>query len=612
MESAEIQKIHQLLAAKDDTSRFVGLLLLKTTLDNPASDLRQEQVAELWNSISPRFLDRLIRTGSQPPSEQRKQSREMLDVAVAVIYTFTKLLNDCALDERFYARIPNLANAVLYSSEETTRRIVDLIHVLVQQPQGQAAGGATCFAELDISSWGSLIEVVPQHETVFSIFYWAWVSESTGVPLETMRAKIDDALLLFVASFKGQHPAPLLNFITLTFDNLNPNLRPSNPRWLRPVARLIQDMASNKQTQDGRQAYIQCAAALLAAYPEKAPEALFSDDPGSARPIAYLFVKMVQVDILSTLHLLIPKVNTTEYPSLSRRIGAALDIMTSFVGFLITAADNGTAQHGLTPDRIIKLHEDLAKTVGDVMEYLRDRWDDFLAGARGIESAQSSGRSIFEDPITPAAVRFVATWLRDDDGETLRTQAAGLVDLFAELYKMSLASTDMPELRLPIIAALEGILRTSEGREAFNESEILSRCLYPDLRQILASQDKELTTGDYLRGSGIIQIFYIIMEYDESPRSHPGSVDLLELIAKCEVKPAGTAASVLDRSRLDFHTDALELAAILLDDESRNAPLTLQQRIKHALKSSASKVKEDWSALSDESMVERVAELRFD
>ncbi|KAI0542212.1 Neurochondrin-domain-containing protein [Xylaria digitata] len=611
MDSTEIQKVHRLLAAKDDTSRFVGLLLLKTTLDNHASDLQQEQVAALWNSISPRFLDRLIRTGSQPASEQRKQSGDMLDVAVAVIYTFTKLLNDCALDERFYARIPNLANAILYSSEETTRRIVDLIHVLVQQPDGQTAGGATCFAKLDVSSWEALIEISPQYQTVFSIFHWAWVKGSTAVPVETMKAKIDDALQLFVSSFKGHHPTPLLDFITLIFDNLNPNLRTSNPQWLRPITRLIQDMASSRQTEDGRRAYIHCAAALLAAYPENAPGPLFSDDPDSSRPVAYLFVKMVQVDILSTLHLLIPKVDTTEYPSLSRRIAAALDIMTSFVGFLISAADDVTVQQGFTPDRILKLHEDLVRTIGDVMEYLRDRWDAFLAGARGIESAQNSGRSIFEDPVTPAAVRFVATWLRDDDGEALRAQAAGLIDLFSELYRMDLTSTDTPELRIPILAALEGILQTSDGREAFNNSDILSRCLYPDLRAIFTSQDIGLTAGDYIRGSAIVHTFHILMEYDENPHPHPGSMDLVELIANYDVNPVKAEANS-DRLRLDFQTDALELAALLLEHSSHDAPLALQQKMKTALKRVKSKVMENWGVFKDESMIARIAELRLE
>ena len=321
---------------------------------------------------------------------------------------------------------------------------------------------------------------------------------------------------------------------------------------------------------------------------------------------------MVQVDILSTLHLLIPNVNTTEYPSLSHRIAAALDIMTSFVGFLITAADDASGQQGLTPDRILKLHEDLLKTVGDVMEYLRDRWDDYLAGSRGIGSAQNSGRSIFEDPITPAAVRFVATWLRDDDGEALRAQAAGLIDLFAELYKMNLASTGRPELRLPILAALEGILQTSDGREAFHSSDILPRCLYSDLRVILTGQEKELGTGDYMRGSAIVQIFHILVEYDQSSRPHPGSIALLELIANSEVQPARAPASASDRFRLDFVTDALELAAALSKNALRDIPSTTQQKVQASLKTLALTVKENWIIMKDESMTTRLAELRFD
>ncbi|KAI0976135.1 Neurochondrin-domain-containing protein [Xylaria arbuscula] len=634
MESSEIQKIHELLAANDDTSRFVGLLLLKTTLDNHTSDLQQEQVARLWDSISARFLDRLIRTGSRAASEQRKQSGDMLDVAVAVIYTFTKLLNDCALDEKFYARIPNLANAVLYSSPETTQRILDLIHVLVQQPYGRAAGGATCFAELDVDSWASLIESAPANETVFSIFQWAWVNGTLNAPVEAMRTKIDDALLLFVSSFKGHHPTPLLDFITLVLDNLNPNLRSSNPAWLRPVATLIQDMASNKQTQDGRRAYTHCAAALVTAYPEKAPKSLFLDELDTSRPIAYLFVQMVQVDIRSTLHRL-SETNSTEYPSLQRRIAAALDIMTSFVGFLIYASDDITVQKGLTPDRILKLREALTKLIGDVMEYLRDRWDDFLAGARGIDSTQNSGKSIFEDPIPPAAVSLVATWLGDDDGEELRSQAAGLIDLFAELYKMNLTSTDSPELRLPILEALRGIVQTSasDGRKAFNNSDLLSNCLYPDLRTILTRAERagshshkragagefdektrpytELTAGDYLRGSGIVKIFHILTEYNENPPPpYRESMALVESIAKFDTEPA-TPGDV-DLSRPEFQTDLLELAAELLDNTSRDSQLVLQQGIRVALKNSTSKLMKTWTALDETINVERLAQLRFD
>jgi hypothetical protein len=371
-------------------------------------------------------------------------------------------------------------------------------------------------------------------------------------------------------------------------------------------------MAASKQTEDGRRAYTHCAAALLGAYPEKASGSLFSDDPSSSKPIAYLFVKMVQVDILSTLHVLMPKLNTVEYPSLSGRIAAALDIMTSFVGFLITAADDSTARQGLTPDRIIKLHEDLVRTIGDIMEFLRDRWDDFLMGARGIESTQTSKRSIFEDPITPAAIRLVSTWLRDDDGETLRAQAAGLTDLLAELYKMNLSSTDIPELRLPILAALEGILQTSNGREIFNTSDFWSRCLYPDLRAILIGEGMELTAGDYVRGSAIVHTFHIIMDYEGNQRSYPTSMHLPEYVAKFGIKPVNAEPSTSNQALVGFQTDALELAIKLSNISSLDAAPAHQQKIKASLKETASKVMENWRSLNDESMVARLVELHLD
>lgn len=350
----------------------------------------------------------------------------------------------------------------------------------------------------------------------------------------------------------------------------------------------------------------------MAAYPGIAPEPLFTDDPKAPKPIAYLFVKIVQVDILSTLHVLIPKLNTAEYPSISGRIAGALDIITAFVGFLIHAADDVTVQPDLTPDRILKLQEDLVRTIGDVMEYLRDRWDHYLAGARGIEPASTSGSSVFEDPITPSATRLIATWLRDDDGEALRTQAAGLVELFAELYERNLASADVVEVRLPILAALEGILQTPDGREAFHDSNFLSGSLYPDLRAIMTSQDTDLTAGDYMRGSAVVHVFNILMEYDGNPRSNPDPTGFLELILKYDIKPIKAEADDLDRFRLEFQTDTLELAVTVLRTSFQTTPPALRQRIKAAIENATSQIRENWGLLNDEDMVARVAELRLD
>ena len=124
---ASIPKIKALLGAKDDTSRFVGLALLKSVLDNtPELRNNEESVAALWDGISPKFLDRLIRTGSkrlqkQQQTEessgngQKKNISDMLDLAVSVLHTFVSLLPDYAKrDDKMVNRIPHLVSALLY------------------------------------------------------------------------------------------------------------------------------------------------------------------------------------------------------------------------------------------------------------------------------------------------------------------------------------------------------------------------------------------------------------------------------------------------------------------------------------------------------------------
>jgi hypothetical protein len=110
---ADINKIQSLLKAKDDTQRFVGLALLKSALDG-SEQLRQDEqtVQSLWSSLSPKFLDRLLRTGSNPST---KNSKEMLDLVVSVLHIFAILLPDQARsDVKFINRIPLLVSAVLY------------------------------------------------------------------------------------------------------------------------------------------------------------------------------------------------------------------------------------------------------------------------------------------------------------------------------------------------------------------------------------------------------------------------------------------------------------------------------------------------------------------
>jgi hypothetical protein len=121
-----IDNIKTLLGAKDDTSRFVGLALLKSVLDNsPELRSNEEVVVGLWESIPPKFLDRLIRTGSKHKAadsdsdSSSKSSRgdpnDMLDLAVSVLHTFAAMLPEHARqDARLLDRIPQLVACLLY------------------------------------------------------------------------------------------------------------------------------------------------------------------------------------------------------------------------------------------------------------------------------------------------------------------------------------------------------------------------------------------------------------------------------------------------------------------------------------------------------------------
>lgn len=111
--SAYLLKIQDFLKAKDDTSKFVGLALLKAFLDNEASYQNAEVLKRLWNSISPTFLDRLLRARrNEKTSEQ--EAKDMVDLAVAVIHAFSvRLPAEAKRDVSLTQRTGPLVQALL-------------------------------------------------------------------------------------------------------------------------------------------------------------------------------------------------------------------------------------------------------------------------------------------------------------------------------------------------------------------------------------------------------------------------------------------------------------------------------------------------------------------
>jgi hypothetical protein len=87
-----LEQVRTYLKGKDDTSRFVGLALLKTMLDNqPQVREDQDQIILLWESIPTKFLDRLL-LASRNGKVSKEEAKDMVDIAVAVLHVFAILL----------------------------------------------------------------------------------------------------------------------------------------------------------------------------------------------------------------------------------------------------------------------------------------------------------------------------------------------------------------------------------------------------------------------------------------------------------------------------------------------------------------------------------------
>lgn len=107
-----------LLAAKDDTSRFVGLALLKTILEKK-TELQEdpEIIQKCWETIPSRFLDRLLKAAANH-DKPKDETQYMSELAIAVLHAFVVLLPDYVKhSKKAVDRIPALLEA-------TTQRYV--------------------------------------------------------------------------------------------------------------------------------------------------------------------------------------------------------------------------------------------------------------------------------------------------------------------------------------------------------------------------------------------------------------------------------------------------------------------------------------------------------
>ncbi|KAH8672064.1 Neurochondrin-domain-containing protein [Tricladium varicosporioides] len=572
--AATFEKMQELLKTKNDTSRFVGLALLKSVLDNGHLAQDPTRLRILWEALSPKFLDRLL-YAQENEKITKSESRDMVNLSVAILHTFTNLLpRDALKEKRLIGRVGPLVKALVNSPTDTTQYILQTLLSIVSQIEGARE-------LLHIPDISALTELATQHSLVLDVLLYMWINASTvSDEISSVHESIDKIIPTLIVSFRQTDAVTFIQCVASLIPKLTPEALPLSPRWLTPLVSILRGLVSRKPTVAGRAAYTNLAAALLQAYPRETPILLFKDDASGSvdsKPFSYLFINLLLIDLRSTFPSLLPQLNSTGYPDTSRRLAAAFDVLSSFIGFLVRSLDDDISipSFSMPPDLLLKLRKDIAESISLCIEYLRDRWDASVAGVSGLHPSARTGTSATSegtrltltwesikdnataDPLTLAAIRALAIWIREDENDNLRNECCGLMDMFVELYKCSSEGLDF---RYPILLAFEVIMLSENGVEAFLGQcgwEVISK----DLVSILKSIDENHVSGTASmipRGLEIVRVLLAVVDHPSifSPRE-----EWMEIIT--HVSSMKTSAT-LAASVLELQIGTLQLTAALL------------------------------------------------
>lgn len=351
----------------------------------------------------------------------------------------------------------------------------------------------------------------------------------------------------------------------------------------------------SKPTATSRAAYTNLSASLLQIYPAESSKLLFSDEAKSDKPFSYLFINLSLVDLRASFPALLGQLNSPDYESTSRRLASAFDVISAFIGYLVRFLDEEDLDGPLlsllmAADLLLKLRTSISETLSLAIEYLRDRWDASVAGAMGLhpdarigpaDTSRGSHLTLAwdsktdrasQDPLILAAVRTLAIWLRDDDNDTLRREAAGLADMLMDLYKASVSGR--LDFRSPVLVALEGIIAVDEGVTALLANEGWE-VLTGDMLSILQTGSSAPPASEAARGIEIVRVILPVVER-EQPGSKESWLAVVTAVAAWHVPDCADGQPPVV---LEFQVAVLQLVTALLT----NTHLGVQRRYVHSI-----------------------------
>ena len=516
------------LREDNDTSRFAGLALLKSLLDKHTEfhDVKSLEKIEETSPLS--FIDRLLKS-SASDLQTNDEAKNRVDIAVSVLHS---LICSSHAPAKSYAtqmltRTDLLLSLLPRSSTYAQSQIVDiLLRLAVDQSLSKALWQSQFFENLTNLALDNL-----RAKSLLKYIYVTATAEDYSKVVERTNETIskivpiasspDQVYHLFdivtVLLSREKQPTTLSGALDQKSRKQQESSKAQDdgPHWLNPLTEMLQKtvLYHSRDVPNSVGACLQVGpltTVLLSTYSQAFPPLLFCSTKKEDR---LTFINNVLIEVRSVLPSMQESTYKADRSVLSAQLTASYDILFNFLRYLIDSLDPSDNTIGEAiipalrdPSNLLRLRRDISEVISLTIEHLRERFDASIAGAKGLHpesrardpSASSQTplslpledpRAMERDPLTLAEIRTLAFWVREDENDALRKEAAGLMDLFVYLYS-SEANKDMDasasakdefgrnstasrsqDYKMAINLAFEGILEIPEGVEMFLSEE---------------------------------------------------------------------------------------------------------------------------------------------
>jgi hypothetical protein len=567
-----MEQIFLLLKKKDDTSRFVALSLLRTWLDtHPESQRDELLLVTCWDNIPTPFLLRLLK--SRPTDKiNETDAKNMCHLAIAIIHTFSNLLTDTQLEaSNFEIFVCPLAEAIGFVDPAQRSLIFHSLQCILTTESGRIL-----FLKSLDPFIGLLNYVVKSAQDPVPLITLIRVIAIDNELVSETEASFDQMLVkLLQADLPNRHLVFQLLVELLNSHDIREDSK--IVAWVPQAISVLHTQLVQSLSKPVRDAFVVFAGTLIRRPPSSwdVPKLLYTKEN------SLLFVKLLLVDIRSTIPALLSSLNEPTYAATSLRLAYSYDLITAFLSVLLKSVESENPDVEIPPESLLKLRGDLTETFSLTLEYFRDRWDAAFAGSAGLHEMARAPTSKFSstplpltwdnpnlspahDPVILSGLQAVAFWLSEDENESLKDQILGLNDMLLELYNLTATSFDLRPTILTIFHALFSSSNTA-----------VQDFLDQDGWRILAV-DFTGTIQQYqipFRIQDIIRVMIDIVESAAVHQSREAWMKLITLIESQMLPNTDTKPSSVDTERIRNILAAYQLAIALFE----KAPQRLQK-----------------------------------